>query len=288
MIATGLNIHAYKGADVDIEVYVKDESGAPYELTGLNYLRIYTRFEKTSFLDIPLTWVTNKYTGTLTNSQTSLLTAIPYYIEWLTISGTDYAFPVKGNLYVSDVFTTQEEAATNILTVNSVTLTIEIQNTVNAPIDSALSDTSTNPVQNKVVDAAIKFVAGALTSLINSLKTIATSGVHNDSTGRDAANAHPATAINFVVEEITGTKTIESTDSGKHFFTTAAADFDITLNAGLTHPISIFQKGAGVPRMIAGSGTPTLLGDVKTAGQNKAIAIVPESTTVYEIIGGVA
>jgi hypothetical protein len=111
--------------------------------------------------------------------------------------------------------------------------------------------------------------------------------LHNQLDGRTEANAHPATAITFAIEEITGADTLTAADSGKHFYSTAAADIDVTIDSGLTHPISIFQKGAGVVTIIAGSGTPTLLGDVKTNGQNTAIAIVPESTTVYEVIGGV-
>ena len=153
MITTGLNIHAYKGADVDIEIFVVDQNDDAYEFTGSNYLRVYTRFEKTSFLDIPLTWSTDRYIGSLTNSQTSLLTAIEYKMEWLTINGTDYSFPVKGSLWVSDVFTTQTATAADELTVNTETTTISISKIVNSPIDTALSATSTNPVQNKVVTA---------------------------------------------------------------------------------------------------------------------------------------
>jgi hypothetical protein len=116
----------------------------------------------------------------------------------------------------------------------------------------------------------------------------ATTQDHSAQINRDAANAHPATAITFTIEEITGADTLTAADSGKHFYSTAAADIDVTIDAGLTHPISIFQKGNGVVTVISGSGTPTLLGNVKTNGQNTAIAIVPESTTVYEVIGGIA
>jgi hypothetical protein len=115
----------------------------------------------------------------------------------------------------------------------------------------------------------------------------AASLLHNQLEGRDAANAHPATAIGFVVEQIAGAKTIQPTDSGKHFFTTAAADFDITLNAGLTHPISVSQEGAGVYTYKEGAGV-TLKYKKKSGGAELATTVVPRSTTVYEIIGGVA
>jgi hypothetical protein len=116
----------------------------------------------------------------------------------------------------------------------------------------------------------------------------ATTQDHSALINRDALNSHPATAITFTIEELTGADTIVAADSGKHFYSTAASDYNLTLDSGLTHPISIFQKGNGVVTVISGSGTPTLVGNVKTGGANTAIAIVPESTTVYEVIGGVA
>jgi hypothetical protein len=101
-------------------------------------------------------------------------------MEWLNINGTDYYFPVKGSLWVSDVFTTQTATAADELTVNTETTTISISKIVNSPIDTALSATSTNPVQNKVVYAGIK--------------------AHTEAT----ANAHPATAISVDTSEFGG------------------------------------------------------------------------------------
>lgn len=144
--------------------------------------------------------------------------------------------------------------------------TIEI-NEGSITVDSVVSETGTNPVKSSGIWTWVK---GLFT------------------THATETNAHPASAITFTVEEITGTDTLTATDSGKHFFSTAAADINVTVDEGLTHPISIFQKGNGVVTIITGSGTPTLVGNVKTGGQNFAITVVPESTTVYEIIGGVA
>lgn len=102
-----------------------------------------------------------------------------------------------------------------------------------------------------------------------------------------ASGAHPATAITFTIEEITADRVIEAADSGKHFYSTAAGDINVTINVGLTHPISIFQKGNGVVTIVAGSGV-TLVGNSKTGGVGYGIAVVPETTAIIELMGGVA
>lgn len=89
----------------------------------------------------------------------------------------------------------------------------------------------------------------------------------------------------FIVEEISGTKTITASDSGKYFYTTAAADFVITLEDGITEPIAIFQKGNGRAEIVGDTGV-TIVGGNWTADQNMAISVVPESSTTYHIIGG--
>lgn len=89
----------------------------------------------------------------------------------------------------------------------------------------------------------------------------------------------------FIAEEISGTKTLTARDSGKYFYTTAAADFEITLEEGITEPITIYQKGNGRAEIVGDSGV-TLVGANWTAEQGMAISIVPEDSDIYHVIGG--
>ena len=90
----------------------------------------------------------------------------------------------------------------------------------------------------------------------------------------------------FVTEEITGSDTLTPEDKGKHFSSISDSDIIVTINAGLTNPISIFQKGLGRVTILGGIGV-TLIGNTRTAGQNETIAIFPENTNVYQLAGGV-
>lgn len=89
----------------------------------------------------------------------------------------------------------------------------------------------------------------------------------------------------FIAEKIEGTKTLTARDSGKYFYTTAATDFEITLEEGITEPITIFQKGNGRAEIVGDSGV-TLVGANWTAEQGMAISIVPEDSDIYHVIGG--
>lgn len=93
--------------------------------------------------------------------------------------------------------------------------------------------------------------------------------------------------LTFSANEITESKVLTTADANKYFYSTAATDITVTFPTGITKPVVIFQKGNGVVSFVAGSGV-TKSGDVKTAGQNKAIYIAPESSTHYQITGGVA
>ena len=59
-------------------------------------------------------------------------------------------------------------------------------------VDDIVTETGDNPVKSSGI---WEWVTGLFTAFSDTLKTIATSGVHNDATERDAANSHPATAI---------------------------------------------------------------------------------------------
>lgn len=91
----------------------------------------------------------------------------------------------------------------------------------------------------------------------------------------------------WLFEEIAESKILTTADAGKYFSSIAATDITVTFPQGLSKPVVIFQKGNGVVSFVDGDGV-THSGDVKTAGQNKAIFVAPESSTHYQIIGGIA
>lgn len=79
-------------------------------------------------------------------------------------------------------------------------------------------------------------------------------------------------------------------DEGTYIRYTGATDISVAVpnTVEIGQPITIFQAGAGVITLTAGTGITALNGDAKTGGQGKGIQTMKVADGIIDNIGGVA
>ena len=124
------------------------------------------------------------------------------------------------------------------------------------------------------------------------------SGVHNDTTGRNAANSHPITSITYgyhnpieISTDIEINSTNIATYNGSTLFLTSAdanKNISVTADAGITEDIAVVQCGNATATWVQGAGT-TVTGNKKTNGIGTATVLTKRTAAnTFYVIGGVA
>ena len=107
-------------------------------------------------------------------------------------------------------------------------------------IDSAMSNSSTNPVQNMVIDAAIKAVAADLTTEVNARSTFeGTKGAANGIASLDGDTKVLPSQASARIITVSSSRTLALTDAGCFLNVNSTSNITITIpaNASVAFPV---------------------------------------------------